>query len=122
MAFAANGKLLIAVGGASEGSLCVFNVNEGSVIKSTLIRSHAVNKVVVDTNLDEGEGVEFITIGSKGTFTMWKLDTVEDIGIELVFSAVTMKEELKECDFVTATYTPPILTLGGQSIILLGTA
>ena len=113
MAFAANGKLLIAVGGASEGSLCVFDVNEGSVIKSTLIRSHAVNKVVVDPNLDEGEGVEFITIGSKGTFTMWKLDTVEDVGIELVFSAVAMKEELKECDFVTATYTPTILTLGG---------
>lgn len=86
------------------------------------MRSHAVNKVVVDPNLDEGEGVEFITIGSKGTFTMWKLDEVEDLGIELVFSAVTMKEELKECDFVTATYTPTILTLGGQAIILLGTA
>ena len=113
MAFSPNGKVLIAVGVAAEGSLCLFNVDEGAVIKSTLIRSHAVNKIVVDPNLDEGEGIEFITIGSKGTFTMWKLDEVEDLGIELVFSAVAMKEELKECDFVTATYSGPILTLGG---------
>ena len=71
MAFSPNGKVLIAVGVAAEGSLCLFNVDEGAVIKSTLIRSHAVNKIVVDPNLDEGEGIEFITIGSKGTFTMY---------------------------------------------------
>ena len=33
-----------------------------------------------------------------------------------------MKEELQECDFVTAAFTPLILTPYGSAIVILGTA
>lgn len=53
------------------------------IVKSTLIRSHAVNKIIVDPNLDEG--LEFITVGSKGCFIWWKADIGEDSPLELTF-------------------------------------
>ena len=104
MAYAQNGKVLIAVGICQEGSLALFNVEEGIVFKSTLIRSHAINQVIVDPNQDDG--IEFITIGSKGSFRWWKCDVDEVAGqLDLTFQDVKMKEELKESDFVTAAFT-----------------
>ena len=83
MAFAQGGKCLIAVGVAQEGSLALFDVTEGIIVKSTLIREHAVNKIIVDPNLDEG--LEFITVGSKGCFIWWKAEVEEDSPLELTF-------------------------------------
>lgn len=120
MAYAQNGKVLIAVGICQEGSLALFNVEEGIVFKSTLIRSHAINQVIVDPNQDDG--IEFITIGSKGSFRWWKCDVDEVAGqLDLTFQDVKMKEELKESDFVTAAFTD-IMALQQTSYVLLGTA
>ena len=107
MAFAQGGKCLITLGISDENSLALFDVNEGMVVKSTLIRSHATNKIIVDPNRDEG--LEFITIGAKGCFWWWKVDSDEDGDGDLHYQQVEMKDELKEADFVTAAFTPVIL-------------
>ena len=61
--------------------MALFNVDAGTVVKSTLIKGHATNKIIVDPNRDEG--LEFITIGSKGSFIWWKVDFDDENGEEL---------------------------------------
>lgn len=81
MAFAQGGKCLITLGISDESILALFDVNEGIVVKNTYIKHHATNKIIVDPNRDEG--LEFITIGSKGNFVWWKVeadDAAEEFG------------------------------------------
>ena len=62
MAFAHDGKHLIALGISDESSLALFDVNEGSLIcPPTLIRNHIASKIIVEPNKEDC--LEFITIG-----------------------------------------------------------
>ena len=75
MAFSACGRFLIANSVHVENCLVVLDVNSGLVCEggTVILRNESVNKIVVSPQPTEGD-IDFITVGQKGCFIIWKYD------------------------------------------------
>lgn len=74
MTFSNCGRFLIANSVPEENCLVVLDVNSGLVCEggTVILRDESINKIVVNP-YSEGD-VDFITIGQKGCFLIWKYD------------------------------------------------
>ena len=74
MAFSNCGRFLIANSVTEENCLVILDVNPGLVCEggTVILREESINKIVVNP-YSEGD-VDFITIGQKGNFIIWKYD------------------------------------------------
>jgi WD40 repeat protein len=73
LAFSNDSKYLISVAVQGENVLAVWDIEQGLVIKSALIRQHSVNQIKVDPYIEDTH-LQFCTVGNQGAFTFWRLD------------------------------------------------
>jgi len=66
-------KYLISIGVQGENTLAVWDISQGLVLKSALIRHYCTNAVKVDPYIEDGF-IMFATVGNRGAFSFWRLD------------------------------------------------
>jgi len=76
MAFSNCGRFLIACSVPEENCLVVLDVNSGLVCEggTSILREESVNKIVMNPNGSVENDIDFVTIGNKGNFIIWKYD------------------------------------------------
>lgn len=119
MAFSNCGRFLIAASVPQENCLVILDVNSGLVCEggTAMLGDKSVNKVVVNPH-SEGD-VDFVTIGQKGNFVIWKYDyeMQRTLNIE-----PEMNVDLQNTDFTCATFTPKLPAPYNCELIMLGTS
>jgi hypothetical protein len=120
MAFSACGRFLIASSIPEENCLVVLDVNSGLVCEggTVILRNESVNKIVVNPHATEGD-IDFITVGQKGCFIIWKYDYVNQ---RILNIQPEMNQDLQNTDFTCATYTPKLPAPHSCELVLIGTA
>lgn len=71
MLFTDDEKFLIAISVHEESTLAVFDLKTKLAVKNSIIRTPATNKIVLNPNITTR--LEFMTIGAKGSLTIWNL-------------------------------------------------
>lgn len=89
------------------------------MIQSAQIKGHSTNKVIVDPRSEECGEVKFVTVGTQGAFTFWRVD--QESG-ELQNKEIDVNEDLKNTDFVSACFTQNIPQPYATSLIMIGTS
>ena len=119
MAFSNCGRFLIAASVPEEGSLVILDVNSGLVCEggTVILRDESINKIVVNP-ISEGD-VDFVTIGQKGCFLIWKYDYEMQRILNIV---PDMNMDLQNTDFTSATYTPKLPAPYNCELVILGSA
>lgn len=76
MAFSNCGRYLIACSVPEENCLVVLDVNSGMVCEggTSILRDESVNKIIVNPNNSQENDIDFVTVGQKGNFIIWKYD------------------------------------------------
>ena len=119
MAFSNCGRFLIAASVPDEGILAIIDVNSGMVCEggTVMLKDQSVNKVVVNPHSDRD--VDFITVGQRGNFVIWKYDyeAQQTLNIE-----PDMNQDLQNTDFTCATFTPKLPAPFNCELIMIGTA
>ena len=120
MAFSNCGKFLIAASVPEENVLVVLDVNSGLVCENgtVILEEHQnINKIVVNPYPDLD--VDFITIGQKGCFLLWKYDYEMQ---QILNIAPEMSQDLQNSDFTCAVYTQKLPAPYHSELVILGMA
>ena len=119
MAFSSCGRYLIASSVTNEEPLVIFDVNSGGVCEggTVMFTDECVNKIIPNPNIDTD--VDFITVGQKGCFIIWKYDADKQ---RMLCIKPEMNQDLENTDFTCATYTPKLPAPFRSELVILGTA
>ena len=78
-----------------------------------------MNKIVVNPYAYSDGDVDFLTVGQKGNFMLWKYDFEMQ---RILNISPEMNQDLQNTDFTCATYTPKLPAPYNCELVLLGTA
>ena len=119
MAFSNCGRYLIAGSVPSENCLVVLDVNSGLVCEggTVILRDESVNKIIVNPH-SQGD-IDFITVGQRGTFLLWRYDTDMQ---RILNIRPEMSQELQATNFTCASYTPKLSAPFNCEMLMLGTS
>jgi WD40 repeat protein len=116
MAFSNDSKYLISVAVQGENVLAVWDIEQGLVIKSALIRQHSVNQIKVDPFIEDTH-LQFCTVGSQGSFTFWRLDLA---GQQFQNYDVVPPKDFLDSSFTSLEFTNYLPSPVNTYLILLG--
>ncbi len=118
LAFSNDSRYMVSVGVQKENTLAVWNLSEGLVRKSAVVKCHSVNQVRVDPYVENGV-MQFVTVGGKGSIILWRMDILNQ---QLQFFEVPSPEEFQNNDFTSVTYTPYLPSPYSTYLILIGSS
>lgn len=118
MKFSNCSRFLISAGVPNEGTLAVFDVQSGLVLKSSAVKSGAISQIAVDPFITTGH-VQFTTVGASGSMMLWRMDEGAE---QLQYFEVDVPSMISHSHLVTLAYTEQLGGSYNTYLTLIGTA
>ena len=118
MCFSNCGKFLISAGVPEEGTIAVFDVESGLVIKSTAVKSGAIAALAVDPYIAAGN-LQFTTVGANGSMMLWRMDETAD---QLQYYEVEVPSAVSKQHLVSLCYGEQMAGSYNTYLTMIGTS
>lgn len=109
---------MISAGIPEEGTIAVFDVNSGLVVKSSAVKTGAIADIAIDPFITTGH-VQFTTVGSSGSMMLWRMD---DQAEQLQYFEVDTPNVIAHSHLVSCAYTDHIGGSFNTYLTLIGTS